>query len=151
MKSFVLLLLFEITLSQDEPLLDSFEFCKIVRGVVVSENLGQTVQFKGELIGVCDAVIYETPVLKSKFELKAREYNCDDNWKIAILSMDHMFLESVKKAMQFDKIVYKKGKLIVTYSIVEFYHAPYKGFVMRKLSTKKVRLLKSTEGYVLVR
>lgn len=146
MKALISILCIWLTVYQGKSESESLDFCDIVKRVVSVENLEQVIQHESKVIGKCNAVVYETAWLKDKYKLNLREYKCEDNWRIAFFSYELMFSESVSKAIRFDKISMKKNKLYVTYSIVEFFHSGKKGFDMRTIATKKIKLTQPEEG-----
>jgi hypothetical protein len=146
MHSLFPLLLICIAFNQKEHMDDQAEFCQIVKAVVSAGNLENQVQHVSKVIGKCNAIVYETPWLDAKYHLDRREYMCGD-WRIGVFSHEGMFGEQVVRAIQFDQIIQRGNKLVVTYSIVEFFQNGRQGFDQRTLRTSKIKLVKTPDGY----
>ncbi|MCE7865149.1 MAG: hypothetical protein DYG99_16570 [Bacteroidetes bacterium CHB5] len=142
MKALILILNFWFFPGAGEPT----EFCEIVKSVVAKEKLESIVQHESNLLGKC-MVVYQTKSIKDKFDLGTGDYECSTG-RIVVFSDAEMFGYKIEKGIQFDKIKLKKNRVEITYSILEFYLDGKPGGLKRKiLSTKKVSLTKTNDGY----
>lgn len=142
MKTFILILNFWFFLESNEPQ----EFCDIVNSLIAKEKLESVVQHASNLLGKC-VVIYETKNIKDKFNIGIGDYDCNA-YRVVVFSDAEIFGHKIEKGIQFDKIKLRKGKVDITYSIIEFYLDGKPGGLKRKtITTKRAHLVKADTGY----
>ena len=138
MKSILFILLMADLFTIHNSEIEQIDLCEIVRMIESAQPVD--LKIKGQLIGDCRAVIYETRIVKDVFNVGSGNYNCDSDGHIAVLSEDGVFAENVRYAIQLDKVSTKKGKTIITYSIVEFFHTKQRDANKNILLSNKLKI-----------
>jgi hypothetical protein len=112
------------------------DLCEIIH--LIEKDQPIDLHYESRIIGKCQAAIYWTNVIKDEFDVDLGNYYCDKDVQINVASYERMFAEDVRYAIQLEKIIRKKNKTQVTYSILEFFHGKRSDSGTKKLLTKKV-------------